>query len=222
MNEQEFLEALSEEVLRSDHGRHALTHRSAAGAHNERLEFLGDALLNLIIAEALYHSRPEADDGELTRMRPQLVKSETLAGLAAEINLGAHLTVGPGEPAGDICKPSLLADALEAVFAATYLVRGLEAVRKLVLAMYGERLRTLPEAEFLKDSKSRLQEMLQARGLPVPIYHLVAEKGASHRRSFCVRCRIDALGIEAEGTGSSKKRAEQEAAERALLGLDAL
>src|SRR5579872_4810191 len=109
MNEQEFLEALGPEVLRSEHGRNALTHRSAAGAHNERLEFLGDALLNLIIAEALYVSRPDADEGELSRMRAQLVKSETLAGLATEINLGAHLAVGPGEPAGDTCKPSLLA-----------------------------------------------------------------------------------------------------------------
>lgn len=220
MNEAEFLRALGQDLRTSDLYRTALTHRSASGEHNERLEFLGDALLNFIIADELYSAKPVADEGALSRMRAQLVKAETLAELAVGVNLASHLQVGPGESADKHLKHSLLSDAMEAVFGAIYLHYGYARARELVLSVYGDRLRVLPEAEQLKDPKTRLQEKLQSIGVALPVYRLQEEQGSAHRRQFRIECVLDSHGISAVGEGASKKKAEQAAAADALRLLE--
>jgi len=201
--------------------RQALTHRSAGSPHNERLEFLGDALLNLVVAEQLYTRWPGADEGAMTRARAELVRESTLAQVARELGVGERLTLGPGEmKSGGHRRDSILADAVEAVIAACYLDAGFDACRELVLSWYAPLLEALPPPNRVgKDPKTRLQEWLQARGHPLPAYALVGERGDEHDRVFQVRCTLAQPPLSAEGEGTSRRAAEQSAAEAALAKL---
>jgi ribonuclease-3 len=191
----------------------ALTHRSAARPHNERLEFLGDAVLNLSIAEHLYRGNPQANEGDLSRLRAWLVSSPPLAEAAAQIGLGEVLRLGSGElKSGGFRRESILADALEALFGAVYLDAGLGEAQRVILTLFGLRLANLPDTDDLKDSKTRLQEHLQSRGLPLPAYEVVRTEGEIHAQTFWVRCEVRTLGRAATGQGLSRRRAEQEAA----------
>ena len=198
----------------------ALTHRSSSPRNNERLEFLGDALLNLIIADHLFQQYPKASEGELSRLRSTLVKGETLADLARGLQLGKFLYMGPGEVKSGGCqRTSVLSDALEALIGAVYRDSGFERCRELVLRLYQEALVNLPSADDLKDPKTRLQECLQARQQPLPIYHILATHGEPHAQSFTVECVAAALRTVA--TGASRRKAEQEAARLLLEQLNA-
>jgi ribonuclease-3 len=201
----------------------ALTHRSAGSPHNERLEFLGDSLVNLFVAEALFRHWPKADEGTLTRARAELVRESALAGLARGLELGQRLRMGPGEmKTGGHRRDSILADALEAVVAAIYLDAGYASCRDVVLPWFEPLIAALPEPNRLgKDGKTRLQEWLQARQKPLPVYALLGESGDDHAKTFRVRCRLADPRREAEGEGSSRRAAEQAAAEAILATLDA-
>jgi ribonuclease-3 len=195
----------------------ALTHRSASGRNNERLEFLGDAVLNLLVAEQLYRRFPKADEGDLSRLRARVVSAEPLASIAAELGVGDVLQLGSGElKTGGFRRESILADAFEALVGAVYLDSGLEAARILVERAVGERIATLPDAADLKDPKTRLQELLQARSLPLPSYRVQSIDGEPHAQTFSVRCDVPLLSRTATGIGLSRRRAEQEAAQRML------
>ena len=195
----------------------ALTHRSAARSHNERLEFLGDAVLNLSIAEHLYRASPQATEGDLSRLRASLVSSQPLAETAARIGIGEVLRLGSGElKTGGFRRESILADALEALLGAVYLDGGLAEAQRVISALFAVRLENLPDTDDLKDSKTRLQECLQSRGLPLPAYEVVRTAGEIHAQTFWVRCAVDSLGLEATGQGLSRRRAEQEAAAAVL------
>ncbi|MFC4728469.1 ribonuclease III [Coralloluteibacterium thermophilus] len=199
----------------------ALTHRSAAGRHNERLEFLGDALLNMIVAEALFLRWPKADEGAMTRARAQLVREATLAGLARSMDLGAKLALGPGEmKSGGHRRDSILADALEAVIAAIYLDAGFDACRAVVLGWFEPLVAELVVGKVEKDAKTRLQEWLQGRGKPLPVYTLVEARGDEHDKVFFVRCDLADPVDTASGQGSSRRAAEQCAAAELLARLD--
>lgn len=193
----------------------ALTHRSAAPRHNERLEFLGDALLNLVIAEYLFQCYPQASEGELSRLRATLVKGEALAELARGLKLGEELRLGQGElRSGGPQRESILADALEAIFGAVYLDGGLDACRALILRLYQDDLVGLASASELKDPKTRLQEYLQARQQPLPIYSVLEIHGEPHAQTFTVECAV--ADRRAVAMGSSRRKAEQDAARRLL------
>jgi ribonuclease III len=197
--------------------RRAITHRSAAKENNERLEFLGDAILNFLVADFLYTRFPMAQEGKLSRLRATLVKGETLAELARELGIGEHLILGPGElKSGGYRRSSILADAFEAVIGAVYLDGGLETCRKLVNFLYQERLETLANEAFLKDPKTRLQEYLQARQFPLPDYRVSAVKGEAHDQVFQVECIISEASLSVTGRGRSRRKAEQDAATQAL------
>ena len=197
--------------------RAALTHRSAAGANNERLEFLGDAVLNLVTARHLYNAFPDAAEGDLSRLRARVVSREPLAEVAAELDVGQVLQLGSGElKSGGFRRQSILADALEAVFGAIYLDGGLAAAEPVILRLFGPRIAALPEPEALKDAKTRLQEYLQSRSLSLPRYTVVKVDGEDHAQIFEVSCEVPTLGARAQGRGSSRRRAEQQAAERML------
>ena len=200
----------------------ALRHRSAGGAHNERLEYLGDALLNLIVAEQLFQRWPRADEGAMTRARAELVRESTLAGIARGQHLGDRLTLGPGEmKSGGHRRDSILADALEAVIAAIYLDAGFEAARSAVLPWFEPLLAALPPLHQVgKDAKTRLQEWLQARQRPLPTYALVEESGEEHDKRFRVACTLAEPPLATEGQGSSRRAAEQDAAAAALAKLE--
>jgi ribonuclease-3 len=198
----------------------ALTHRSASGRNNERLEFLGDAVLGLVIARALYERRPTASEGLLTRLRARLVRGETLAELAGALDFAAHMRLGSGElRTGGFQRSSTLANVLEATIGAIYLDGGMVAAEGVVRRVYAALLDNLPAEEELTDAKTRLQELLQARGLRPPVYTVNSVAGAAHAQFFEVTCRIDALGVLAGGHGSSRRLAEQDAAARALASL---
>ena len=193
----------------------ALTHRSASPHNNERLEFLGDALLNLIVAECLFQRYPKASEGELSRLRANLVKGETLAGLARNLCLGDWLRLGSGElKSGGFRRESILSDAMEAIFGAVYLDGGMNACRDLVLRLLQDCLARLLSADELKDPKTRLQESLQARQQPLPIYNVLEIGGKPHAQSFTVECVVDEF--RAVAVGSSRRKAEQEAARQLL------
>ncbi len=192
----------------------ALTHRSAGHINNERLEFLGDALLGFIIAEALFCQYPDADEGQLSRLRARLVKKESLANLARALDLGDYLHLGIGElRSGGHARDSILADAMEAVFAAVYLDGGLDAMRRLILHLYDAQLKAISSGEVIKDPKTRLQELLQAQGASLPEYGILEIGGSPHEQEFQVYCRAVEYGFETKGSGSSRRRAEQQAAE---------
>jgi ribonuclease III len=202
--------------------RAALTHRSAPGANNERLEFLGDAVLNLLIAHRLYQVFPEATEGELSRLRARLVSREPLAEIALSLGLGATLQLGSGElRSGGFRRQSILADALEALCGAIFLDGGLGAVEPLITRLFAERIACLPSPEALKDPKTRLQEYLQSRSLTLPRYVVLGIEGEDHAQTFRVSCEVPGLALRVEGGGSSRRRAEQEAAARMLEAIEA-
>ncbi len=195
----------------------ALTHRSAGPEHNERLEFLGDAILGFETADLLFHDDNLANEGQLSRVRAHLVKRETLAGIARELELGQILRLGPGElRSGGQNRDSILADAIEAIIAAVYLDGGIEKARALVRHLLGDRLADPGKKLHRKDAKTRLQEYLQAQKLPLPTYQVEQVEGEPHRQAFTVGCQVESLELHVEGRGSSRRRAEQNAA-RAML-----
>ena len=201
--------------------RRALTHRSARRQHNERFEFLGDALLGFVIAEALTRRFPEASEGELTRLRSRLVNGEALAAAAGELRLGEFLELGAGErKTGGQRRASILADAFEALICAIYLDAGMDACRERVLQLFGPTLEQLQPGEALKDPKTRLQEWLQSRALERPHYHLVGEQERAGVWQFEVECRVGALPEPCRGAGGTRRGAEQAAAAAALEQLE--
>ncbi|RDS86427.1 ribonuclease III [Dyella psychrodurans] len=197
----------------------ALTHRSAGKPNNERMEFLGDALLGAIVAEMLYETHPKATEGEMSRLRAQLVNGQALADVARQLELGDRLKLGSGElKSGGFRRDSILADAFEALVAAVYLDGGFEACRDTVRGLFADRVAALPRSS--KDAKTRLQEWLQAQGWPLPQYELVGAQGEDHARIFDVNCVVmEPLAITAMGRGSSRRLAEQDAAETVLARL---
>jgi len=201
---------LGREFLKTPHFKRAMTHRSANAKHNERMEFLGDSILGLVISDALYHRLPEASEGYLSRLRASLVNESVLAELSAELQLGKLLNLGAGEiRSGGINRKSILADALEALIASVYLERGLKDANTFVIALFESRLETLPQEDELKDPKSRLQEHLQSKGHDLPEYNLVGATGDAHRQTFTAECKIASLNITTHGVSSSRRRAEQ-------------
>jgi ribonuclease-3 len=195
----------------------ALTHRSLGHDNNERLEYLGDALLGFIIAEAIYKLYPGATEGELTRLRATLVKGETLAKLAKKLDLGNFIKLGGSElKSGGWRRSSILANALEALIGAIYLDAGLDTCREKVLRLYGDFLKTSTPENLTKDPKTRLQEHLQSLQMNLPEYKVVMEKGEAHDKIFTVRCEIPAMSISVQAEGKSKRYAEQAAAQLAL------
>ena len=200
----------------------ALTHRSAGGPHNERLEFLGDAVLNCVVAMMVFREFAGADEGDLSRFRASLVSGEALAVIAAEIHLGDQLRLGSGElKSGGFRRKSILADGLEALFGAIYLDGGFDAAARVIERLFETRLDRLPSAAELTDPKTRLQESLQARGLPLPVYAVEVISGEAHNQSFEVSCSVDVLALKAIGKGASRRRAEQAAASLLLHTLAA-
>lgn len=195
----------------------ALTHRSAASQHNERLEYLGDAVLGFVIADELYRRFPKVSEGDMTRMRASLVKGVTLAELGLELKLSEVIKLGPGElKSGGFRRESILADAVEAIFGAVYLDSGTEAVRALILALYQQRIEALVPGQRQKDPKTRLQEYLQGRRKALPEYEVVATEGDAHDQTFTVTCTVADLAEAVTGTGGSRRKAEQDAAAKTL------
>lgn len=195
----------------------ALTHRSASAANNERLEFLGDALIGFLIADALLRRFPAADEGTLSRMRATLVKGESLAALARRIELGEYLRLGPGEVrTGGHARDSILADAFEAVLGAIYLDGGFEAAGRAVGALFEDTLERTSLERVAKDPKTRLQEWLHAHKRPAPEYHVVAIGGTQHAQTFLVSCELIDGDQRTHGEGTSRRRAEQAAASAML------
>lgn len=199
----------------------ALTHRSVSSHNNERLEFLGDGALNFVIASEIYRRKPDYQEGQLSRLRANLVRGVTLSEIAREIGLGDYIKLGTGElKSGGFDRDSILADAVEALLGAVYLDGGFDQVQRVVCFLYKDRLENLPADEPLKDAKTRLQEYLQARKLPIPEYVLLETRGEAHKREFVVSARVDTLKLETKATGSSRRRAEQAAATIALRKLE--
>jgi ribonuclease-3 len=195
----------------------AVTHRSVGAEHNERLEFLGDSILNCAVARLLFDAHPDADEGALSRLRATLVSGETLAQVAQQLGLGEHLRLGAGElKSGGFRRASILADALEAILGAIFLDSGFDAAAAAVKHLLRQRMLELPAAGLLKDPKTRLQEALQARGLAVPIYTLTAVAGDPHAQSFTATCEVPTLSLSAVAEGASRRRAEQLAATKLL------
>ncbi len=195
--------------------RLALSHRSSGKSNNERLEFLGDSILDFIVSEVLYQRFPEASEGDLSRMRAELVKKNTLAEMAREINLGGVLILGSGElKSGGSKRESILADALEALVSAIYLDSGIEACRVEVLSWLGSRLDDLKVGidTPYKDAKTRLQEHLQSKKLSLPVYTLAVLEGKDHEQQFTVSCKVDLFKQAIKGYGTSRREAEQQAA----------
>ncbi len=198
----------------------ALTHRSYGKSNNERLEFLGDGVLNFVVAHHLFERFPKADEGQLSRLRAHLVKGATLSVLARNLQLGEHLRLGPGErKSGGFRRDSILAGALEAVIGAVYLDGGFDKARALIEGIYQELLSTLTLDQGFKDPKTRLQEYLQGRGMSLPDYRVLSTEGDAHNQVFQVECVIADGGITTLGSAGSRRMAEQEAAHKALVSL---
>lgn len=200
----------------------ALTHRSVSGArNNERLEFLGDSILNFLTADSLYDRFPQENEGRLSRLRAMLVKQDTLADMARDLDLGEYLRLGAGElKSGGFRRESILADTVEAVLGAIYRDSGsIEVCRERLLAWFGNRLESVGQETVIKDSKSRLQEYLQGRRLVLPVYTVVSIEGEAHNQSFQVSCEVSGLATPTTGSGPSRRHAEQEAAAAALRQL---
>ncbi|MDX1514179.1 MAG: ribonuclease III [Gammaproteobacteria bacterium] len=199
----------------------ALTHRSAGSRHNERLEFLGDSIINFLIAEALYRAMPDAREGQLTRLRALLVRRDTLSSVAREIGLGDALRLGGGElKSGGRERDSILADAFEALFGALFLDSGIDTCREMIGRLFADRIEQARARRAAKDPKTRLQERLQGDGLPLPDYEVIEVKGAAHDQEFTVACRVETLKRPTTGSGPSRRKAEQAAARAALESLD--
>jgi ribonuclease-3 len=207
---------LDYEFMGTDTFVRSITHRSYGGKHNERLEFLGDSVLGVVITTKLYQTLPNAHEGYLSRLRASLVNEGTLAEIAVELSLGDFLKLGPGElRAGGFRRKSILADTLEAVIAGIYLEKGIEAASDFILTIYGNRFENLPLEHALKDPKSRLQELLQANGHGLPVYKKTGVSGEAHRQTFTAECFVEVLGVRTQGSGSSRRKAEQNAAQAA-------
>ncbi len=201
----------------------ALTHRSHSAHHNERLEFLGDSVLNFVVAALLFERFPHIDEGDLSRSRANLVKQASLADIATGLSLSHYLRLGEGElKSGGFRRPSILADALEALFGAVFLDGGFDAAQKAIARQYEAVLRDVDPKTLGKDPKTLLQELLQARKLELPLYTVVATHGAAHNQMFEVECRIPRLDIKVVAGGSSRRAAEQSAAELAIAAANAL
>lgn len=198
--------------------RRALTHRSFGSVHNERLEFLGDSVVNCAVALELYQKFPRLAEGELSRLRASLVNQQSLAAIAQRLELGAELQLGEGElKSGGARRPSILADAVEAIVGAAFLDSGFEAAREVVRVMLGNALESVDPATSGKDPKTVLQEYLQARKIALPQYAVVATSGEAHEQRFQVECLIRELDVRSHGEGSSRRSAEQEAARLAYV-----
>ncbi|SFN64845.1 ribonuclease III [Xenorhabdus japonica] len=199
----------------------ALTHRSASSKHNERLEFLGDSILSFVIANALYHRFPRVDEGDMSRMRATLVRGNTLAELAREFELGECLRLGPGElKSGGHRRESILADSIEALIGAIFLDSDIQTIEKIILTWYETRLNEISPGDKQKDPKTRLQEYLQGRHLPLPTYLVVQVRGEAHDQEFTIHCQVSGFEQPVRGVGSSRRKAEQAAAEQALKQLE--
>jgi ribonuclease-3 len=195
----------------------ACTHRSATRDHNERLEFLGDAVLNVIVSEQLYRRYPHCDEGMLSRLRAAVVSGESLARVAAGLGLGAALQLGPGEmQSGGHRRESILADAFEALCGALFLEAGLARAREVLLQALAPALAAASPDAVGKDAKTRLQEWLQGRGLPLPVYRVLKVEGDPHAQHFDVSCEVAQLEARGAGSGSNRRRAEQAAAQQVL------
>ena len=197
--------------------RLALTHRSASSAHNERLEFLGDSILGFVIADELYTRFPKLDEGDMSRMRATLVRGHTLAEIGREFMLGDVLKLGPGElKSGGFRRDSILADAVEAILGAIYLDSSLASARSVLVSWYQTRLDSIDPSAGQKDPKTRLQELLQSRRKPLPVYQVTDIQGEAHNQQFTVECSIADMADVILGKGTSRRKAEQAAAELAL------
>lgn len=195
----------------------ALTHRSVGRENNERLEFLGDAILSFVISSELYQRFADIDEGSLSRLRASLVKGDTLAAMARELSLGDYLNLGSGElKSGGFRRASILADALEALFGAIYLDSDIQTIQKVILQLFHERLGKVDPSKALKDPKTRLQEYLQSRSQPLPEYEVIDIQGKSHAQTFTVSCRVSGLDEPVISQGSSRRKAEQAAAQEVL------
>ncbi|MDG6882054.1 Ribonuclease 3 [Phocoenobacter uteri] len=206
-----------------DYLKQALTHRSAATKNNERLEFLGDSILNFAIGRALYHKFPKSPEGELSRMRATLVREKTLAIIAREFNLGEYLKLGSGElKSGGARRDSILSDCVEAIIAAIFLDcdKDMDKVTECVWAWYKTFLDEISPGDAQKDPKTRLQEYLQGRKLPLPTYEVIDIKGQAHNQTFKVTCQIKNMAQEFVGVGTSRRKAEQNAAEQIITQLN--
>ncbi len=216
----ESFKQLSEEITTSNLFNSALTHRSVGKDNNERLEFLGDAVLGLVIANLLFEKFPDCDEGDLSRLRAHLVCKRALAELARDAKLSALLKLGAGEKkSGGHFRASILADCLEAIFGAVYLLKGFEFTTKFIKSLYEKPLESLPDIDELKDPKTRLQEYLQSRQIDVPNYIVLKEWGEGNDKRFSVKCIVHELDISSEGEEKSKKKAEQLAASNLLKKL---
>jgi ribonuclease-3 len=198
----------------------ALTHRSAGGKNNERLEYLGDAILGFVIADELFSRFPDATEGQLSRLRSSLVKRDTLAKVAREFKLGDYLRLGQGElRSGGQSRDSILADGIEAIFASIYLDGGYKACRDVIQAIFLPRIQTLSLDSQQKDPKTQLQEYLQAKRIDLPEYEILNIDGDPHNQRFSVICSVSALGEKSSGQGASRRKAEQDAASKMLAQL---
>ena len=200
----------------------ALTHRSYAAKNNERLEFLGDGILNFVIAHELFKQYPDVQEGDLSRLRANLVNKESLAVIAKQIELGDVIRLGSGElKSGGFRRPSILADAVESIFGAVYCDGGFEPCRELIVRLYASRLSSPTDLQSLKDPKTQLQELLQSRRFALPDYQVTNVTGQAHAQIFHVRCNIKPMNIDVSGEGKSRRKAEQVAAEKAIAEVKA-
>ena len=221
MTQQDLTKRLTYKFVETNLLTQALTHRSYSAQNNERLEYLGDGALNFIIANQLYQRFPALDEGDLSRLRAQLVKEATISEIALSLNLGDALKLGEGElKSAGWRRPSILADALEAIIGAVYLDGGFAAAEALVLNLYAEKLNTIDPKVIDKDPKSLLQELLQGKKVAVPEYAVVHTGGEAHAQVFIVECFIQKMDIRTVGEGTSRRIAEQKAAQLALLELE--
>ncbi|ABJ90635.1 ribonuclease III [Buchnera aphidicola] len=201
--------------------KHALTHRSASSQHNERLEFLGDSILSFIIAKALYHHFPKMNEGGMSRMRATLVRGNTLAEIATEFSLGKYLQLGQGEKkSGGFKRESILANAIEAIIASIFLDSNIYTVERIILYWYKNRFKKMNPTGTKKDPKTRLQEYLQSKHFSLPIYSIGQIYGEAHNQIFTIYCKIDGLSELLIGIGASRRKAEQDAAQNALIRLE--
>ena len=218
MTHQDLSKRLTHDFVNVNLLTQALTHRSYGAHNNERLEFLGDGALNFIIANQLYQRFPKLAEGDLSRLRAQLVKEATLSEIAFQLNLGDALKLGEGElKSAGWRRPSILADALEAIIGAVYLDSGFAAAESFVLGLYADKLSTIDPKVIDKDPKSLLQELLQSKKIAVPEYSVTFTSGEAHAQKFVVECVIEKHNIRTEGEGTSRRIAEQQAAQLALL-----
>lgn len=220
LQHQRLQQALGHTFARQDLLLQALTHRSYAAANNERLEFLGDSVLNCTVARALYDAFPDLPEGSLSRLRANLVRQETLADIAVQLRLGDVLRLGEGElKSGGFRRPSILADALESLFGAIFLDAGFDAAAGVVRGLFDPLVAKIDPKASGKDPKTQLQELLQSRRLPLPEYRLLSTEGEAHDQSFVVECVLAKPALNTRGVGKSRRAAEQEAARAACAQL---